>query len=60
LRDDGLIEFIPGGAINTSAKVRLTDKGEEHLIKLKDQGIRKLLWIAGTAIIAGLVTFALS
>ncbi|EMK6670139.1 hypothetical protein NB466_14205 [Vibrio fluvialis] len=58
LREDGLIEFYPDGKINSSARVRLTSTGEEHLQKLKDQGSRKLLWLIIGAIITGLITLA--
>jgi len=54
---DGLVELLPDGNTNTSADVRLTDKGEEHLQKLKDQGLSKFKWIVVSTITAGIVTF---
>ncbi|RYE38905.1 MAG: hypothetical protein EOP48_26415 [Sphingobacteriales bacterium] len=56
LTSDRLIEFNPDGKINSSAKVRLTAIGEEHLQKLKDQGVRKFLWAFGIAVVTGLIT----
>ncbi|HGF5222073.1 TPA: hypothetical protein ACF35M_004815, partial [Vibrio parahaemolyticus] len=58
LRDDGLIALDPPHNINTSAKVRLTDKGEEHLDKLvSNKPSDKFKWLVAGIMGTGIITY---
>ena len=55
LHEDELIKFSPIDRVSKNAEVRITDKGEEHLMKIKNRGLYRLWWVLVPVIVAGAI-----